>query len=174
MLFKRQCSAGACSLLDDTEESTVADHSSGKLSTLNSDKCSDGYRITTFGISRTNEWHALSIRPNSQGGSDFVLVSVLLFVLPFFFLVDQSNYWRLEEYQMILCPILEIELEGCKLILKSISNIFIHKKLIEILKRLTWLSLAWKGIWFYTILFIYLFIFLFCQSKHYRDWKKIA
>ncbi|WKA07292.1 hypothetical protein VitviT2T_025137 [Vitis vinifera] len=66
-------SAGACSLLDDTEESTVADHSSGKLSTLNSDKCSDGYRITTFGISRTNEWHALSIRPNSQGGSDFVL-----------------------------------------------------------------------------------------------------
>ncbi|XP_034711420.1 UDP-N-acetylmuramate--L-alanine ligase-like isoform X3 [Vitis riparia] len=77
----RQCSAGACSLLDDREESTVADHSSGKLSTLNSDKCSDGYRITTFGISRTNEWHALSIRPNSQGGSDFVLVIATVMAL---------------------------------------------------------------------------------------------
>ncbi|KAK6936790.1 Mur ligase, C-terminal [Dillenia turbinata] len=31
------------------------------------------YKITTYGISSFNEWHASSIRPNPHGGSDYIL-----------------------------------------------------------------------------------------------------
>ncbi|EOY23304.1 hypothetical protein QUC31_008199 [Theobroma cacao] len=64
-------SLGAYSLLDYTREGTKPEHSIGTMSIPSSDI--DGYDVTTYGISSTNEWHASSICPNSQGGSDYVL-----------------------------------------------------------------------------------------------------
>ncbi|XP_021289691.1 uncharacterized protein LOC110420546 isoform X2 [Herrania umbratica] len=64
-------SLGAYSLLDYTREGTKPEHSIGMMSIPSSDI--DGYNVTTYGISSTNEWHASSICPNSQGGSDYVL-----------------------------------------------------------------------------------------------------
>ncbi|XVE58477.1 hypothetical protein DITRI_Ditri04bG0172600 [Diplodiscus trichospermus] len=62
---------GACSLLDHTREGSKPKHASGTMSVPSSDI--DGYNITTYGISSTNEWHASSILPNSEGGIDYVL-----------------------------------------------------------------------------------------------------
>ncbi|XVF50873.1 hypothetical protein PTKIN_Ptkin04bG0138600 [Pterospermum kingtungense] len=62
---------GAYSLLDYTREGSKLQHESSTMPVPGSDL--DGYSITTYGISSTNEWHASSIRPNSQGGSDYVL-----------------------------------------------------------------------------------------------------
>ncbi|XVF09935.1 hypothetical protein REPUB_Repub07fG0140100 [Reevesia pubescens] len=64
-------SFGAYSLIDYTGEGTKPEHASRTMSVPISDI--DGYNITTYGISSTNEWNASSIRPNPQGGSDYVL-----------------------------------------------------------------------------------------------------
>ncbi|KAK3220326.1 hypothetical protein Dsin_014296 [Dipteronia sinensis] len=62
-------SSGAYSLLDQIQQGT------GSMSNPSSDVCGNSYRIVTYGISSKNEWHAKSICPNSQGGSDYILCS---------------------------------------------------------------------------------------------------
>lgn len=64
-LWKGNYSLGSYSLLCYTREGTKPEHLPSSYI--------EGYCITTYGISSTNEWHASSIRPNSQGGSDYVL-----------------------------------------------------------------------------------------------------
>ncbi|KAI8030434.1 UDP-N-acetylmuramate--L-alanine ligase [Camellia lanceoleosa] len=64
-------SVGAYSLLDHGNEVTGSDYSFPVKS--NSELCSDSYRVTTYGISSFNEWHASSLRTNLQGGSDYQL-----------------------------------------------------------------------------------------------------
>ncbi|KAL7229805.1 hypothetical protein ACSBR2_008375 [Camellia fascicularis] len=64
-------SVGAYSLLDHRNQVTGSDYSFPVKS--NSEVCSDSYRVTTYGISSFNEWHASSLRTNSQGGSDYQL-----------------------------------------------------------------------------------------------------
>ncbi|KAK9293368.1 hypothetical protein L1049_021360 [Liquidambar formosana] len=66
-------SVGAYSLLDRGKQAPVADSSNGVVSLPSSEICGDSYRITTYGISSFNEWHASSVCPNSQGGSDYIL-----------------------------------------------------------------------------------------------------
>ncbi|XP_028065269.1 uncharacterized protein LOC114268315 isoform X2 [Camellia sinensis] len=64
-------SVGAYSLLDHGNQVTGSDYSFPVKS--NSEVCSDSYRVTTYGISSFNEWHASSLRTNLQGGSDYQL-----------------------------------------------------------------------------------------------------
>ncbi|KAJ4954197.1 hypothetical protein NE237_031029 [Protea cynaroides] len=63
-------SEGAYSLLHHARRECLSDSA---LWIPNSQLASAGYRLSTFGISDFNEWHASSIRPNLQGGSDYVL-----------------------------------------------------------------------------------------------------
>ncbi|KAI3968301.1 hypothetical protein MKW92_032360 [Papaver armeniacum] len=63
-------SEGACSLLKDTDIETA---SNDELFVPSSTESSAHYRVTTYGISNFNEWHASFIVPNSQGGVDYVL-----------------------------------------------------------------------------------------------------
>ncbi|XP_058205999.1 uncharacterized protein LOC131319651 isoform X2 [Rhododendron vialii] len=65
-------SVGACSLLDHNKRITGPDNSICVKSSL--EPCSDRYRVTTYGISSINEWHASALHSNSQGGSDYQLV----------------------------------------------------------------------------------------------------
>lgn len=64
-------SAGAYSLVSEFVQEGVSDSEMVPAS-LVSDL---GYGITTYGISSKNDWYALSITPNSQGGQDYALVS---------------------------------------------------------------------------------------------------
>ncbi|KAE9464842.1 hypothetical protein C3L33_03259, partial [Rhododendron williamsianum] len=64
-------SVGACSLLDHNKRITGPDNSICVKSSL--EPCSDRYRVTTYGISSINEWHASALHSNSQGGSDYQL-----------------------------------------------------------------------------------------------------
>ncbi|RZC72505.1 hypothetical protein C5167_047983 [Papaver somniferum] len=48
--------------------------SNEELFVPSSTESSAHYRVTTYGISNLNEWHASFIVPNSQGGVDYVLV----------------------------------------------------------------------------------------------------
>lgn len=64
-------------MLDHGKQATVADSSNGIVSLPSSEICGDSYRITTYGISSFNEWHASSVCPNSQGGSDYILVGTV-------------------------------------------------------------------------------------------------
>ncbi|KAI9161859.1 hypothetical protein LWI28_021384 [Acer negundo] len=66
-------SPGAYSLLDQIKQGTGSEYSSGSMSNPSSDVCENSYGIVTYGISSKNEWHAKSICPNSQGGSDYIL-----------------------------------------------------------------------------------------------------
>ncbi|GMP24568.1 hypothetical protein CsSME_00001789 [Camellia sinensis var. sinensis] len=69
-------SVGAYSLLDHGNQVTGSDYSFPVKS--NSEVCSDSYRVTTYGISSFNEWHASSLRTNLQGGSDYQLVGIIV------------------------------------------------------------------------------------------------
>ncbi|KAF7148621.1 hypothetical protein RHSIM_Rhsim03G0190800 [Rhododendron simsii] len=64
-------SVGACSLLDYNKRIAGPDNSIHVKSSL--EPCNDRYRVTTYGISSINEWHASALRSNSQGGSDYQL-----------------------------------------------------------------------------------------------------
>ncbi|KAA8539956.1 hypothetical protein F0562_026648 [Nyssa sinensis] len=64
-------SIGAYTLLDQRKEGTLSDCSHRMQSS--SELHSDSYRITTYGISSFNEWHASSVHPNAQGGSNYKL-----------------------------------------------------------------------------------------------------
>ncbi|XP_021912044.1 uncharacterized protein LOC110825837 isoform X2 [Carica papaya] len=64
-------SLGAYSFLDHIKRETKSEDSCSTVSV--SGPCSGGYRITTYGISNTNEWHASSICLNSQGGNDYMV-----------------------------------------------------------------------------------------------------
>ncbi|XP_044467614.1 UDP-N-acetylmuramate--L-alanine ligase-like isoform X2 [Mangifera indica] len=55
--------------------------SCGRPSDPSSDLCGNNGRIITYGISSSNEWHAESVRPNLQGGSDYILVIVTVLML---------------------------------------------------------------------------------------------
>ncbi|KAK1577427.1 hypothetical protein Q3G72_021652 [Acer saccharum] len=66
---------GAYSLLDQIKQGTGSEYSIGSMSNPSSDVRGNSYRIVTYGISSNNEWHAKSICPNSQGGSDYILCS---------------------------------------------------------------------------------------------------
>ncbi|KAI3904794.1 hypothetical protein MKX01_006904 [Papaver californicum] len=63
-------SEGACSLLRETDLETA---SNDELFVPSSTESSAHYRVTTYGISSLNEWHASFTVPNSQGGVDYVL-----------------------------------------------------------------------------------------------------
>ncbi|XP_043719739.1 UDP-N-acetylmuramate--L-alanine ligase-like isoform X2 [Telopea speciosissima] len=63
-------SEGAYSLLCNTRQGCLSDQALWMQSTQ---LTRGGYRLSTYGISDFNEWHASSIRPNLQGGSDYVL-----------------------------------------------------------------------------------------------------
>ncbi|XP_042496224.1 UDP-N-acetylmuramate--L-alanine ligase-like isoform X2 [Macadamia integrifolia] len=60
----------AYSLLRNTRQGFLSDQA---LWMQSSQLTHVGYRLSTYGISDFNEWHASSICPNSQGGSDYVL-----------------------------------------------------------------------------------------------------
>ncbi|KAK2653977.1 hypothetical protein Ddye_013833 [Dipteronia dyeriana] len=68
-------SPGAYSLLDQIKQCTGSEDSSGSMSNPSSEVCGNSYRIVTYGVSSKNKWHAKSICPNSQGGSDYILCS---------------------------------------------------------------------------------------------------
>ncbi|KAI3892746.1 hypothetical protein MKX03_017784 [Papaver bracteatum] len=63
-------SEGVCSLLREADVETA---SNDELFVPSSTESSAHYRVTTYGISNLNEWHASFIVPNSQGGVDYVL-----------------------------------------------------------------------------------------------------
>ncbi|OVA13961.1 Mur ligase [Macleaya cordata] len=63
-------SEGACSLLSETKPETASDDEPFVPSSTQSNA---HYRVTTYGITNSNEWHASSILPNLQGGTDYVL-----------------------------------------------------------------------------------------------------
>lgn len=68
-------SQGACSLLNYNKQATGSDASIGAMSIPSVELCdSDSYKITSYGITSSNEWQASSICPNSKGGSDYTLV----------------------------------------------------------------------------------------------------
>ncbi|KAL5567920.1 hypothetical protein UlMin_024495 [Ulmus minor] len=62
---------GAYSLLNHCKQATNLDASEGAISIPSSEP--SAYRITTYGITNSNEWHASSIRQNSIGGCDYTL-----------------------------------------------------------------------------------------------------
>lgn len=76
VLWEGKRSVGACSLLDHNKRITGPDNSICVKSSL--EPCSDRYRVTTYGISSINEWHASALHSNSQGGSDYQLVGVIV------------------------------------------------------------------------------------------------
>ncbi|KAI3952030.1 hypothetical protein MKX01_004263 [Papaver californicum] len=63
-------SEGACSLLREADIETA---SNDELFVPSSTESRTHYRVTTYGISSLNEWHASFIVPNSQGGVDYAL-----------------------------------------------------------------------------------------------------
>ncbi|GFZ01117.1 hypothetical protein Acr_14g0007520 [Actinidia rufa] len=63
---------GARSLLGHRKQVKGSDYYNPAKSSL--EPCSDSYRVTTYGISSSNEWHASSLRSNLQGGTDYKLV----------------------------------------------------------------------------------------------------
>lgn len=70
-------SKGACSLLNHCKLAAGSDALKGAMSVRSSKQVGNCYKITTFGLASSNEWHASSIRPNSEGGSDYTLVRFL-------------------------------------------------------------------------------------------------
>ncbi|PSS04389.1 UDP-N-acetylmuramate--L-alanine ligase [Actinidia chinensis var. chinensis] len=64
-------SVGARSLLGHRKQVNGSDYYNPAKSSL--EPCSDSYRVTTYGISSSNEWHASSLRSNLQGGTDYKL-----------------------------------------------------------------------------------------------------
>ncbi|XP_059629190.1 uncharacterized protein LOC132271736 isoform X2 [Cornus florida] len=64
-------SVGAYDLLGHRNHATVSDSSNHVKSSSELDN--DRYRLMTYGMSSFNEWHATSVCPNSQGGSDYKL-----------------------------------------------------------------------------------------------------
>ncbi|XP_031275136.1 uncharacterized protein LOC116133570 isoform X2 [Pistacia vera] len=66
-------SVGARSLLNGTKQVIGSEHSCRLPSNPSTDLCENNYRVITYGISSTNEWHAESVHPNSLGGSDYIL-----------------------------------------------------------------------------------------------------
>ncbi|PON58196.1 UDP-N-acetylmuramate--L-alanine ligase [Parasponia andersonii] len=66
-------SEGANSLLSNYKWTIGLDASRGALSIQSSERRADSYKITTFGISSSNEWHASSVAQNSEGGTDYTL-----------------------------------------------------------------------------------------------------
>ncbi|KAM3682181.1 hypothetical protein ACB098_12G054100 [Castanea mollissima] len=61
------------SLLNHRRQTTGSEYSSGMMPDPNLELFDEHYRITTYGISSLNDWHASSIRPNCHGGSDYTL-----------------------------------------------------------------------------------------------------
>ncbi|KAK7859273.1 udp-n-acetylmuramate--l-alanine ligase [Quercus suber] len=57
----------------DRRQTTGSEYSSGVMPAPNLELFHEHYRITTYGISSLNDWHASSIRPNCHGGSDYTL-----------------------------------------------------------------------------------------------------
>ena len=53
---------------------TGSEYSSAVMPAPNLELFDEHYRITTYGISSLNDWHASSIHPNCHGGSDYTLV----------------------------------------------------------------------------------------------------
>ncbi|GMN44543.1 hypothetical protein TIFTF001_013721 [Ficus carica] len=66
-------SKGACSLLNHCKQAAGSDALKGAMSVRSSKQVGNCYKITTFGLASSNEWHASLIRPNSEGGSDYTL-----------------------------------------------------------------------------------------------------
>uniref|UniRef100_A0A2N9EEY2 Mur ligase C-terminal domain-containing protein n=1 Tax=Fagus sylvatica TaxID=28930 RepID=A0A2N9EEY2_FAGSY len=73
MLIFFEISPDTSSLLNHSSQATGSECSSGVMSVPNLELFDRHYRITTYGISRLNDWHASSIRPNFLGGSDYTL-----------------------------------------------------------------------------------------------------
>ncbi|CAI9771934.1 unnamed protein product [Fraxinus pennsylvanica] len=60
---------GAYTLLYDPKQSSISDH----MELHDAQLLSNNYRVTTYGMSNYNEWHASSVCFNSHGGSDYKL-----------------------------------------------------------------------------------------------------
>lgn len=73
-----KCSQGARSLLDQIKQETGLMCSSGVVSNQSSDLWGHGYKIMTYGFSSFNDLYAESVCPNVQGGSDYILVSIIV------------------------------------------------------------------------------------------------
>ncbi|XP_062120331.1 uncharacterized protein LOC133834672 isoform X2 [Humulus lupulus] len=66
-------SQGAKSLLSNCKQTIGLDAMRGAVSIPSSEQRADNYKIATFGISSSNEWHASSITQNSEGGVDYTM-----------------------------------------------------------------------------------------------------
>lgn len=80
--WEGKCSVGAHSLLNGMKQVSGSECSCDRPSDPSSDLCGNNGRIITYGISSSNEWHAESVRPNLQGGSDYILVGAIVSSLP--------------------------------------------------------------------------------------------
>lgn len=68
-------SQGAYSLLNHSKQASGSDASIGTMSIPSAELCEGhSYKITTYGITSSNEWHASLISPNSMGGTNYTLV----------------------------------------------------------------------------------------------------
>ncbi|XP_060972046.1 uncharacterized protein LOC115716599 isoform X2 [Cannabis sativa] len=65
-------SEGAKSLLCHCEQ-TIGDGTRSVMPISSSEQCADNYKITTYGISSSNDWQASSITQNSEGGVDYTV-----------------------------------------------------------------------------------------------------
>ncbi|KAF4400265.1 hypothetical protein G4B88_019474 [Cannabis sativa] len=65
-------SEGAKSLLCHCEQ-TIGDGTRSVMPISSSEQCADNYKITTYGISSSNDWQASSITQNSKGGVDYTV-----------------------------------------------------------------------------------------------------
>ncbi|KAM6555777.1 hypothetical protein CsatB_002796 [Cannabis sativa] len=65
-------SEGAKSLLCHCEQ-TIGDGTRSVMPIPSSEQCADNYKITTYGISSSNDWQASSITQNSKGGVDYTV-----------------------------------------------------------------------------------------------------
>lgn len=79
-LWEGKRSQGGRSLLDQIKQDTGLKYSGGVVSNQSSDLWGQGhdYKIITYGFSSFNDWYAESICPNVQGGSDYILVSIIV------------------------------------------------------------------------------------------------
>lgn len=79
-LWEGKRSQGGRSLLDQIKQDTGLKYSGGVVSNQSSDLWGQGhdYKIITYGFSSFNDWYAESICPNIQGGSDYILVSIIV------------------------------------------------------------------------------------------------
>lgn len=79
-LWEGKRSQGGRSLLDQIKQDTGLKYSGGVVSNQSSDLWGQGhdYKIITYGFSSFNDWYAESVCPNVQGGSDYILVSIIV------------------------------------------------------------------------------------------------